>query len=386
MLRDAAQPLHRLHQLARIPHLDRLGADACLDHLAAQPRRHRVDVPLHLDRGPSAHPNGATFQRLQSLCRQWPQARLLFRELHAAARIAPGHHATHELPVLLPAGEVATATQHQLLRQRLLETPMPLLAIAVLVAAVSVRGLRRQTIMTQQRLVARRVLLRVAVVMHRQRHAIRAMPLRYAAQLPQRVLQTLAQAGKTLRKTQRHALPVRARQHEVINHVREGLPLDRHPEAVHVREVGRPEPSRRMHLGEEQLLGRAMLGLPLPHTPFDGAALALPILPGMFALQPIHQRLGLQAWLTLQHALQQWPNLNERIGTGSPVVRRLALTGQLATIPVLSSSLAIHACLHRCLPQRPSLLKLTTKLLDLRRGHLASLSHWQLHSLEKLPA
>jgi hypothetical protein len=385
MLRFAAQPLHRLHQRARIPHRDGVGADARLDQLAAQPRRHRIDVPLHRDRGPSAHPHGPTFQRLQRLPRQRTQAGLLCRELHAAACITPGHHAADELPVQLAAGKVATAAQHQLLRQRLLETPVGLLAIAVLMAAVGVRGLGRQPIVTQQRLVARRVLLRVAVVMHRQRHAIRAMPLRHAAQFPQRILQALAQAGKTLRKAQRHALPVRARQHKVINQMREGLTLDGHPQALHVREVGRPQPARRMLLGKEQLLGRPVLGFPLPHAPFDGATLPLPVLPGLFALQPVHQGLGLQSRLALQQLLQPRPDLGERIDPRPPVMHRPPGAGQFLAIPVFSSTLAIHACFHRCPPQRRSLSKMATKLLDLRIGHLPSASHWQLRLLEELP-
>jgi len=36
----AAQPLHRLHALLGVPHLDRLGADPRLDLLADQSRRH----------------------------------------------------------------------------------------------------------------------------------------------------------------------------------------------------------------------------------------------------------------------------------------------------------------------------------------------------------
>ncbi len=375
MLRLAAQPFHRLHPRTGIPHLDRLGAAAGLDQLAAQPRRHRVSVLLHPNRGALAHPHPLALQRFQSLRRQRTQLPLLLRERRAAARVAAGHHVAHELPVRLAAGEVAAATQQQFLRQHLLETPMRLLAIAILMAAVGVGGLGRQAVVTQQRLVACRVLFRMAVVMHRQGQAIGAMPLRHAAQFPQGVLQAVAQTGKALRKAQRHALPVRAGQHEVIDQVCERLPGDGDVEALHVREVRRSQPARRMLLAEEQLLGRSMLGLPLPHPPFHGATLPLPVLAGVLALQPIHQRLGLQAWLTLQQCLQPRPHFQERIGPGAPGMFRLALTGQPATIPILSSRLAIHACLHRCLPQRPSLVKMATKLLDLRIADLASLSH-----------
>jgi hypothetical protein len=75
-----------------------------------------------------------------------------------------------------------------------------------------------------------------------------------------------------------------------------------------------------MHLAEEQLLGRPVLGLPLPHPTFHRASLPLPVLPGIFPLQPIHQRLGLQSWLTLQQVLQPRPHRHERIDTRPPGV------------------------------------------------------------------
>ena len=184
VLRLTTQSLHRLHQCARVPHLDLLAADACFQPLAFQSRRHRVGVLLYLDRGPLAHAHTLTLQGFQAPTRQRPQPRLLCRELRAAATIPPRHQRTHELPVFLPAREITTATQHQLLIQRLLETPMPLFAIAVLVPAVRIGRLGGDTVVSHQRLIARRVLLGIAFVIHRQRHAVRAMTLRHAAQFP----------------------------------------------------------------------------------------------------------------------------------------------------------------------------------------------------------
>jgi hypothetical protein len=69
MVRLAAQPLHRLHPRAGIPHLDRLGAATGLDQLATQSCRHRIGVLLHLDRGALAHAHPLAFQRLQTLRR-----------------------------------------------------------------------------------------------------------------------------------------------------------------------------------------------------------------------------------------------------------------------------------------------------------------------------
>jgi len=74
----------------------------------------------------------------------------------------------------------------------------------------------------------------------------------------------------------------------VISHVREGLPLDGHAQAVQVREVRRAQPARLMHLAEKHFLGRPVLSLPLPNAPFHGAPLPLPVLAGAFPLQPFH--------------------------------------------------------------------------------------------------
>ena len=239
VLRLPTQAFHRLHLRTRVPHLDHLGTNARLDPLPQQARRHRVNVLLHLDRAALAHPHPLTFQRLQPTLRQRAQARLLRRELLPSPGVTPGHQGSHELPVVLPSGEVPAATQKQRLRQRLLETPMALFAIAVLVSAIGVRGLGRQTVVTHQSLIPRRVLLQVPIVVHGQCHAVGAMTLGHTAQRPQGVLQSFAQAGEALGETQRHVLPVRAGQHKVIQQVRKRLSLDGHAQAVQVREVRR---------------------------------------------------------------------------------------------------------------------------------------------------
>jgi hypothetical protein len=184
VLRLTTQALHRLHQRARVPDLDLLAADACLHPLAFEPGRDRVGVLLYLDRRPLAHAHTLTLQAFQAPTWQRPQPRLLRRELHAATPIAPRHQRTHELPVFLPAREITTATQHQLLIQGFLKTPMALFTIAVLVPAVRIGRLGGDTVVPHQRLIACRVLCRIAFVIHRQRHAVRAMTLRHAAQFP----------------------------------------------------------------------------------------------------------------------------------------------------------------------------------------------------------
>jgi hypothetical protein len=320
MLRLTTQPLHGLHQRARVPDLDLLTADPRFHPLSFEPGRDRVRVFLYLDRGPLTHAHTLTLQGFQTPTWQRPQPRLLRRELRAAAPIPPRHQRTHEIPVFLPTRESATATQHQFLIQGFFETPMPLFAIAVLVPAVGIGRLGRDAVVSHQCLIARRVLFGISFVIHRQRHAVRAMTLRHAAKLPERVLQALAQAGETLREAQRHVFPVRVGQHKMVDHVDERLAANGYSQLVHVREIRRAEPARFMHLREENLLGRPVLCFPLPRPPFQSPPVCLPILFGVFALQPFQQSLGLHGRLTLQDFLQGGPDLAQRIRACPPSV------------------------------------------------------------------
>jgi hypothetical protein len=352
MLRLATQPLHRLHPFPRVPDLDRLRTDARLDPFPPQPRRHRVGVFLHPDRRPLADPYPLTLQRLQPTRRQRTQPRLLLGQPLHAARVPPNHHGTDKRLVLLPAGKIPTATQQQGLLQGLLETAMTLLAIAVLVTARRIGSLGRQAIMPQQGLVMGRVLLGVAFLIHGQRHAIRAVPPGCAAQFPQGILRPFAEAGETLRETDRHVFPVRVGQHEVIQQVWERLPLDSHTQTLHVREIGCSQAARLVDLAEEHFFGRPVLGFPTSHPPFQRPPLRLPILAGVFSLQPVQQGFGLERGLALQECFQPRPDVAERIDTGAPGVGGARLTGQLAPVAVFACGLAIHACLHRRVLQR----------------------------------
>ena len=234
-----------------------------------------------------------TLLSLQTLDRQTAQPGPLLLQLRGPRGVPPRNQRPHEFVILLAAGEIPTATQPQGLVQRFLETPVRLFAVAVLMTAVRVGRLGPDPVVTHQGLIARRVLLGIPVVVHRQRHAIGAMTLRHRPQFPHGVLPTLAQTGEALRETQTHMLPVRVRQHEVVQQVRERLALDRHPKTVHVREVRRAQPARLMHLAEEHFLGRPVLRLPLPHTTLQGASLGRPIPLWVLLLQPFQQRLGL---------------------------------------------------------------------------------------------
>jgi hypothetical protein len=107
-------------------------------------------------------------------------------------RVAPLHYRPQELPIGFATGEIPAAPQQQRLVHGVLQPPMALLAIAILVTARRVGRLGGQTIMSEQGLVFRCVLIEVPFLVHRQRHAIRPMAAGHAVQLPQRVLQALA--------------------------------------------------------------------------------------------------------------------------------------------------------------------------------------------------
>ena len=75
----------------------------------------------------------------------------------------------------------------------------------------------REPVMPQQRFVPLRELVRMLGLVHRRRQSVGAVLGRRAAQFPQRVLQTVAQALEALREADRPRLPVRLGQDEVVD-------------------------------------------------------------------------------------------------------------------------------------------------------------------------
>src|SRR5664280_2034599 len=94
-------------------------------------------------------------------------------------------------------------------------------------------------------------------------------------------------------------LPVRVRQHEVIDQVRKTLPLDGHAQLFHVCEVRRSQPTRRMLLREEYLPGRTLGGTPHLHAPLQRAHLPVLKAAGILSLQKLEHRLGLKPGVVL---------------------------------------------------------------------------------------
>jgi len=147
MLVPAPQARHPLHHFLGIPDLDGLHTNPCLNLLADQTRRHRVGVVFHADGAPPPHTHALPLQAVEPACRQRPQACHFVGDLRRPARIPLPLHGQHQLPIVVPAGEIAAATQQQGLRHRLLEMPMRRLHIPILMPAGGVGGLGLHTVM-----------------------------------------------------------------------------------------------------------------------------------------------------------------------------------------------------------------------------------------------
>jgi hypothetical protein len=166
-----------------------------------------------------------------------------------------------------------------------LELPVALLHVTVLVGMPRLDRLARETVVPQQRLVTLRERRRAFRPWRdRRRQAIRPMQLRHAAQLPQRVLQAVAEALVALREADRPRLPVRVRQHEVIEQMVERHAGDGHPQFAAMREIAGAQASGVMDLGEEDLLGRSLESTPLLEAALQGPQLAVGEASGKAAL------------------------------------------------------------------------------------------------------
>ena len=184
---------------------------------------------------------------------------------------------------------------------------------------------------------------------HRGCQPVGAMTLRHAAQREQGILQPLAEALVALGEAHRAGLPVRVRQHEVVDQVLQRPARDGHPQVGAVREVAGTQPPGVVHLGKEHLLGRSVQGPPLLDTPLQRAELAVREAAGVATSKRGEQRLGLQSGLALQQFGQFGPHLGERVGSGPPVaIHASDLAGQPAEPAVLAGGLGVEPCLGCC--------------------------------------
>jgi hypothetical protein len=248
-----------------------------------------------MDRAARIHPHFNALGFVDALGRKRPQRGQLLREPCLPALIPLGEQLPQKRFVGRPAGKVAAAAQQERLVQRPLELPMALFHVAVLVRLRRVDGLALQTVVPQQGLVAALKGRSITPRRDRRGQGIGAMDSRHAAQFGQGVLQAVAKALEALGEADGAGLPIRVRQHEVVDQVGKRHAPDRDLQARGVREVRGTQPARFVDLREEDLLGRPVQGAPLLDVPLEGAELSIGEAAGIGALQPGEHGLGLQA-------------------------------------------------------------------------------------------
>jgi len=256
---------------------------------------------------------------------------------------------------------------------------MALLDVAVLVALPGIDRLRLHPILLHQSVVSPREEL-AARRLHRQAHPIGPMLGRHATQGPHRILKAVTETLETLRKTQRHVFPVRVRQHEVIDQVRERLAGNCHAQIGQVREVRSAQPAGQMLLREEHLLVRPARGSPMFDPPLQRPQLPLGEPPRIAALQFFEQGLGFPPRPLFEQNLDFAPNLGERIVARSPGPLHNSLRGKLIRVPIRPCRFAIHTCLRRRQSQRRLLAEPGPQGPNLRIRH-----HSGLPSMRGIP-
>jgi len=210
-----------------------------------------------MNRAAAIHSHGPPLARFQTPGGQRTQQRQLLGQTLLAAHVELLEQPSQERLILCAAGEIPAAPQQQRLLQRTLELPVTLLAVTVLVGLPRLDRLTTQTVVPQQTLVTLGKRRSLRPRWHRRRQPIRPVQLRHATQLRQRVLQPFAETLVALGEADRARLPVRVRQHEMVDQVIERHSLDGHAQLGTVCEVAGAQPPGVMHLVEEHLLRRA---------------------------------------------------------------------------------------------------------------------------------
>jgi hypothetical protein len=366
-LAAAVQPRQRGHLLLGVPHFQMLQVDAHLDPLADQSAVHRIGVVLHVDDAAVRYGHHQPFAGLQPACRQRSQHRLFLGQSFGAWPIPVPANVVQERLVIDGAGKVSTTTQEQRLLHGVFEMPVRRLGIAIFVGLPRLDLLAHQAVMFQQALVTFREVASLRQIVHRTAHPVATMPLGYATQLPQRVLQAHTQALEALRKAERHRLPIRVGQHEVIDQ----MPRDGHVQTVHVREVRSAQPARMMNLAEVYLPPGPVRGPPLLDAPLQRPQLSLVKPSRILPQKPIPQGLGLELGRLLQLRGHFRPDLGERI----------QFAGKPLHDPIPSCRLSIDTCQARRLAQTFALGQQTKQPphMDIRNlSHRKLLVCWNL--------
>lgn len=231
VLPAAEQPRHPLHQLTRVPNLDRIGVNHHVHLMTNQAAGNRVGIAFDLDGAAALNPDRVDVLAVIELAwRKFAQQQPFLGGLVAAPQIALLDHREQKVFVLLAAGEVPATPQQKRLINGRLEMTVRRFHVAVLVSLTDVDPLRPHPVVVHQLAVAALKFAVLRKVVDRRGQAVTAMPARYATQLPERRLQPLAESLERLRETDPDELPVGIREREMEEQVREWLASDRHPQ------------------------------------------------------------------------------------------------------------------------------------------------------------
>src|SRR6202162_4171240 len=177
------------------------------------------------------------------------------------------------------------------------------------------------------------------------------MKLRRPAKLPHRRLVSRHQRLEALRKTHPPGLPVRVRQHEMVEEMLKRLTPDAHTKGVHRREIALAILPGSVLLREHHFLLRATPRTPSLHSPLQRPQLPLRKLTPLPPAQHLKDRPGRKSRRPLQQPLYLQPDPRKRIRS-RPVSTSLPSTPSPRLLPVQPRRVLAHPDAHRRPPQR----------------------------------
>ena len=215
-----------------------------------------------------------------------------------------------------------------------------------------------QAVVIEQLPIAHREIPTAAVgqIMGRGRQIIGAMLLGHTAQAPQRRLQPRAQGLEALARADRYGLPVRVREHAVVQQMRKRLAGQRDLQLTHVGEIRLRLLARHVHLREEHLPQRSRPGAPGMKAPLQRTQLADTEAPGIAFVQLRPDRLGFQTAVLSQQRLNLRPHLDKWVRARPPGVGHLRLRRNPTRPRVLARCRVAHPRLGRRRHQRNPLV------------------------------
>jgi hypothetical protein len=237
----ADESRQRIDEFVCVPDLNTVGEESGFDFFADQPTVDRIGVAMNVNQTAGIDTARHFQTRRQALLGQGSQRGQFLGETILSACVPRRHGLLQEAHILLAAGKSAAAAKQQRLINGRLKVTVRRLRIAVFVRLSHIDSLARHVVVGQQIAVTRLELTCRGEIVHGGAEAIGAMPPWHAAEFPQGILETVGQGFKRLGRTERHRLPVRVGQHEVVDQVIERLASNRDVQTVHGGEVGRRE-------------------------------------------------------------------------------------------------------------------------------------------------